>query len=77
MMEVGPWRMDENGELWQIEGGWEEYANIVYSRSSKLLAFTYTDFGWIVVDQPVGTGFSYGSTDKYIAELNDVGLSSS
>ncbi|KIM29383.1 hypothetical protein M408DRAFT_112444 [Serendipita vermifera MAFF 305830] len=54
MMEVGPWRMNENGELREIEGGWEEYANIVY------------------IDQPVGTGFSYGSTDKYIKELKDV-----
>jgi carboxypeptidase D len=44
MMEVGPWRMDENGELWQIEGGWEEYANMVYSRSSKLVAYAYTDY---------------------------------
>ena len=31
MMEVGPWRMNANGELREIEGGWEEYANIVYS----------------------------------------------
>jgi hypothetical protein len=30
MMEVGPWRFDEDGELWETEGGWEEYANIVY-----------------------------------------------
>jgi carboxypeptidase C (cathepsin A) len=26
----------------------------------------------IAVDQPVGTGFSYGGTDKYIKELKDV-----
>ena len=31
---------------------------------------TLTDV--IAVDQPVGTGFSYGSTDKYIKELKDV-----
>ncbi|CAG7848349.1 Pheromone-processing carboxypeptidase KEX1; AltName: Full=Carboxypeptidase D; Flags: Precursor [Serendipita indica DSM 11827] len=52
-MEVGPWRMDSTGELREIEGGWEEYANIVY------------------VDQPVGTGFSYGSTDRYATELTE------
>jgi hypothetical protein len=34
MMEVGPWRMNRNGELREIEGGWEEYANIVYSEPS-------------------------------------------
>ncbi|KAG8824527.1 Cell death protease [Serendipita sp. 401] len=54
MMEVGPWRMDAQGELREIEGGWEEYANIVY------------------IDQPVGTGFSYGSTDKYLSELTQI-----
>ncbi|KAG8824426.1 Cell death protease [Serendipita sp. 399] len=46
--------MDSHGELREIEGGWEEYANIVY------------------IDQPVGTGFSYGSTDKYLSELTQV-----
>ncbi|PVG00461.1 alpha/beta-hydrolase [Serendipita vermifera] len=56
MMEIGPWRFDENGELWETEGGWEEYANVVY------------------VDQPAGTGFSYGSTDKYLEELSDVSM---
>ena len=35
MMEVGPWRMNEDGELREIEGGWEEYANIVYSEPSR------------------------------------------
>lgn len=37
MMEVGPWRMNKDGELREIEGGWEEYANIVYSAFSLLL----------------------------------------
>jgi hypothetical protein len=32
----------------------------------------YTLTGVIAVDQPVGTGFSYGSTDRYIKELKDV-----
>ena len=30
MMEVGPWRMDGKGGLQTKEGGWEEYANVVY-----------------------------------------------
>ncbi|KAI0032923.1 alpha/beta-hydrolase [Vararia minispora EC-137] len=53
MMEVGPWRMREDGQLYAQEGGWEEYTNIVY------------------VDQPVGTGFSYGSTNRYVHELSE------
>lgn len=70
MMEVGPWRMQDE-ELRQIEGGWEEYANIVYSQSFHFaclvaLLTLYT------VDQPVGTGYSYGSTENYIKDLADV-----
>ncbi|KAL4076362.1 alpha beta-hydrolase [Scleroderma citrinum] len=30
MMEVGPWRMDEEGVLRTVEGGWEEYMTMVY-----------------------------------------------
>lgn len=30
MMEVGPWRLDGKGGLNLIEGGWEEYATMVY-----------------------------------------------
>ena len=69
MMEVGPWRMDKTGELREIEGGWEEYANIIYGMKSDSLMVLLTQH---VVDQPVGTGFSYGSTDRYAAELTDV-----
>jgi carboxypeptidase D len=32
MMEVGPWVMDQNGELHTREGGWEEYTTMVYSQ---------------------------------------------
>lgn len=30
MMEVGPWRVDNKGGLKYVDGGWEEYANIVF-----------------------------------------------
>ncbi len=30
MMEVGPWRVDGQGGLKMITGGWDEYANIVF-----------------------------------------------
>lgn len=33
MMEVGPWRVDGHGGLKTIEGGWEEYATMVYGTS--------------------------------------------
>lgn len=34
MMEVGPWRVDGNGGLKIVEGGWEEYTTMVYGRHS-------------------------------------------
>ncbi|KAG8890518.1 Cell death protease [Tulasnella sp. 332] len=52
MMEVGPWRIDGKGGLKMVEGGWDEYAHVLY------------------LDQPVGTGFSYASTDNYVKELD-------
>ena len=33
MMEVGPWRMDEDGVPKTVEGGWEEYMTMVYGAS--------------------------------------------
>jgi carboxypeptidase D len=33
MMEVGPLRLDERGEPRTVEGGWEEYINMVYGPS--------------------------------------------
>ena len=29
-MEIGPWRIDENGHLQTKVGGWEEYATVVF-----------------------------------------------
>ncbi|KAG9015864.1 Cell death protease [Tulasnella sp. JGI-2019a] len=54
MMEVGPWRVDGKGGLKMVEGGWDEYAHVLY------------------IDQPVGTGYSYTSTDNYVHELDQV-----
>ncbi|KAM5534812.1 hypothetical protein V8D89_011528 [Ganoderma adspersum] len=51
MMEVGPWRVDGKGGLKTADGGWEEYATVVF------------------IDQPVGTGFSYGPSNKFDHEL--------
>jgi hypothetical protein len=33
-MEVGPWRVDGQGGLKMITGGWDEYANIVFGAFS-------------------------------------------
>lgn len=33
-MEVGPWRVDGQGGLRMITGGWDEYSNIVFGAFS-------------------------------------------
>lgn len=70
-MESGPFRVDGKGGLVQVEGGWEEYATIVFSGY-----WTYHVYSQLTkhiqVDQPAGTGLSYTSTDKFVHELSDV-----
>ncbi|KAI0751082.1 alpha/beta-hydrolase [Daedaleopsis nitida] len=41
MMEVGPWRMDENGGLQTKVGGWEEYATVVFVDQPAGTGFSY------------------------------------
>jgi len=31
-MEIGPWRIDGQGGLVTVEGGWEEYTHMVYGK---------------------------------------------
>jgi hypothetical protein len=38
MMEVGPWRFDGKDTLEQKEGGWEEYASVLYRQHSLFRA---------------------------------------
>lgn len=54
LMEVGPYRVRDGGNLVYNNGSWDEFANLLF------------------VDQPVGTGFSYVDTDKYIHELDEM-----
>lgn len=54
MMEVGPYRVREGGNLEYNNGSWDEFANLLF------------------IDQPVGTGFSYVSTDSYLTDLNQM-----
>jgi carboxypeptidase D len=69
MMEVGPWRVDGHGGLRFAEGGWEEYALVVYG--GDLACVMSMSLMRRAVDQPAGTGYSYTSTDKYVHELTD------
>lgn len=74
-MEIGPWRMDGKGGLKLIEGGWDEYAHVLF-RSWHLTVTSFQTLNLIIsilaVDQPVGTGYSYGSTDGYVHDLDQV-----
>lgn len=40
MMEVGPWRVDGEGGLKIVQGGWDEYTTMVYGESIKSFALT-------------------------------------
>ncbi|KAF8841565.1 carboxypeptidase KEX1 [Paxillus ammoniavirescens] len=42
MMEVGPWRVDGEGGLKIVEGGWEEYTTMVYVDQPAGTGFSYT-----------------------------------
>jgi carboxypeptidase D len=85
LMEVGPFRtipaaQTQSGkvELKLVEGGWEEFATIVFGESgvpilecssgvlNDLLRPRFT------VDQPPGTGFSTVPTNHYLHELSQV-----
>lgn len=39
MFEVGPWRVDGQGGLKTVEGGWEEYTTMVYGADQRSLLF--------------------------------------
>ncbi|KAI9000734.1 alpha/beta-hydrolase [Trametes punicea] len=41
MMEIGPWRVDKNGGLKTVEGGWEEYATVVFIDQPAGTGFSY------------------------------------
>ena len=75
MMETGPFRPDGNGGLQTIEGGWEEYTNVVFGEHTYtiLSSYLFLKSAPCLVDQPAGTGYSYTSTDRYVHELTDVG----
>lgn len=74
MLETGPFRVDENGGIKTVDGGWEEYTNMVfgmlhwYDFRRRLTIGLYGT----LVDQPAGTGYSYTSTDRFVHELSDV-----
>ena len=70
MLESGPLRM-KGGVLKVIEGGWDEYATLVFGTFLVAEVIRNSD-STCAVDQPPGTGYSYASTDRYIHELTEV-----
>ena len=77
MMEIGPWRVDGKGGLKTVQGGWEEYATVVFGESLTVsYAHGYFGSNIIAVDQPAGTGFSYAPSNRYDHELPEVSLPS-
>lgn len=79
-METGPFRLapGSKGELVEAEGAWNEYANVVFSelpREPKMGCVPRANES-DAVDQPVGTGYSYAATNKYVHELKDVSIGS-
>lgn len=71
-MEVGPWRIDGNGGLKTVQGGWEEYTTMVYGAKPHTLASVLPGAHSLTVDQPAGTGLSYTSTNHYVHTLQEV-----
>ncbi|KAI0660702.1 alpha/beta-hydrolase [Cubamyces menziesii] len=41
MMEIGPWRVDGKGGLKTVQGGWEEYATVVFVDQPAGTGFSY------------------------------------
>ena len=65
--------MDGKGGLKTIEGGWDEYAHVLYSELSIYIYPCHNlNLLSTIVDQPAGTGYSYTSTNSYLHELDEV-----
>ncbi|CEQ38572.1 SPOSA6832_00002 [Sporobolomyces salmonicolor] len=67
MMEIGPFRLVRggNGELTEVEGAWNEYANVIFNADGPNSARPII----ATVDQPVGTGYAYMETNAYVHDL--------
>jgi carboxypeptidase C (cathepsin A) len=63
-MEIGPFRV-RGDRLIENEGSWNEFANILFGFLNFALNAN-------IVDQPVGTGFSFVNSDSYLHELTEV-----
>ena len=48
MMEIGPWRMDKEGVLRTVEGGWEEYMTMVYGTFQVNVTSPQLHLLWII-----------------------------
>lgn len=97
-MEVGPFRTisgskTESGsvEVELVDGGWEEFATVIFSEYIPLLhSLKYPQRGGYphpempvmkrtklipLVDQPPGTGYSFVPTNGYLHDLDEVSFS--
>jgi carboxypeptidase D len=70
MLEVGPFRTNGQGGLKWVEGSWDEYTTMVFGEHPYGIPECILISS--LVDQPVGTGFSYTGQDNYVAELDEV-----
>jgi carboxypeptidase D len=66
-MEIGPFRV-QGDNLVENEGSWHEFANLLFGEYPSRAGRRADP----LVDQPVGTGFSYVNTDSYVHELPEV-----
>jgi carboxypeptidase D len=78
-MEVGPFRVvpaaqtaSGKVEVKMVEGGWEEFATIVFSELNVSPYVHGQMYLTRKVDQPPGTGLSYVPTNGYLHELDQV-----
>ena len=78
LMEIGPVRVERTNDEavpWHLRdspGAWNEYADVLFSKSSDCVSSAETEPS-ASVDQPAGTGFSYITRGRPVAELAEVG----
>lgn len=78
-MEIGPFRTVSESktksgmvEVELVEGGWEEYATVIFSELASS-PFLDEDLQLMYpVDQPPGTGYSFVPTNGYLHDLDEV-----
>ena len=52
MMEIGPYRVNEDGTLRIQEGGWDEFASVLFIDNPVGTGFSYVDGDALIHDLP-------------------------